>query len=73
MRLLYLLLLLVLLSERCFGNTMRRYNVGVLMASRLDSPFDLERCGPAIDIALKDVNEKFLKGHGVQLDKVQRR
>ncbi|XP_075215398.1 atrial natriuretic peptide receptor 1 [Lycorma delicatula] len=47
------------------------YKVGVLMASRLDSPFDLERCGPAVDIALEEVNEKFLSVHSVSLEKVQ--
>jgi len=46
--------------------------VGVLMASNLDSPFDLERCGPAVDLALEEVNE-FLKVHNVQLRKVQGR
>lgn len=49
------------------------YKVGVLMASRLDSPFDLERCGPAVDLALDKVNEKFLSHHGVELQKVQGR
>ncbi|XP_046753258.1 atrial natriuretic peptide receptor 2-like [Diprion similis] len=49
---------------------MQSYNVGVLMASHLDSPFDLERCGPAVDLALAEVNE-FLTGHNVQLQKVQ--
>ncbi|XP_046602850.1 atrial natriuretic peptide receptor 1 [Neodiprion virginianus] len=49
---------------------MQTYNVGVLMASHLDSPFDLERCGPAVDLALAEVNE-FLTGHNVQLQKVQ--
>lgn len=52
---------------------MARYNVGVLMASRLDSPFDLERCGPAIDLALEEVNDLFLRGHNIQLHKVQER
>ncbi|XP_050550728.1 atrial natriuretic peptide receptor 1 [Spodoptera frugiperda] len=47
------------------------YKVGVLMASRLDSPFDLERCGPAVDLALDKVNEKFLAHHGIELQKVQ--
>ncbi|CAF4914638.1 unnamed protein product [Pieris macdunnoughi] len=47
------------------------YKVGVLMASRLDSPFDLERCGPAVDIALDTVNEKFLAHHNIELQKVQ--
>ncbi|XP_050352312.1 atrial natriuretic peptide receptor 1 [Nymphalis io] len=47
------------------------YKVGVLMASRLDSPFDLERCGPAVDLALDKVNEKFLAHHNVELQKVQ--
>ncbi|XP_028166648.1 atrial natriuretic peptide receptor 1 [Ostrinia furnacalis] len=47
------------------------YKVGVLMASRLDSPFDLERCGPAVDLALDKVNDRFLAHHGVQLQKVQ--
>ncbi|XP_038211303.1 atrial natriuretic peptide receptor 1 [Zerene cesonia] len=41
------------------------------MASRLDSPFDLERCGPAVDLALNKVNEKFLAHHNVELQKVQ--
>lgn len=49
------------------------HKVGVLMASRLDSPFDLERCGPAVDLALDKVNEKFLAHHGVELQKVQGR
>ncbi|KYN34878.1 Atrial natriuretic peptide receptor 1 [Trachymyrmex septentrionalis] len=53
-----------------YGNPLRVYNVGVLMASHLDSPFDLERCGPAVDLALEEVNE-FLKVHNVQLRKVQ--
>lgn len=52
---------------------MTHYNVGVLMASRLDSPFDLERCGPAVDLALAEVNDHFLSGHGIQLRKVQER
>ncbi|XP_066996048.1 atrial natriuretic peptide receptor 1 [Anabrus simplex] len=47
------------------------YNVGVLMASHLDSPFDLERCGPAVDMALEEVNNLFLKKHKVCLNKVQ--
>lgn len=51
----------------------RYYNIGVLMASRLDSPFDLERCGPAVDLALEEVNDKFLMQHGIQLRKVQAR
>lgn len=38
-----------------------------------DSPFDLERCGPAVDLALEEVNEVFLKGHRIQLRKVQGR
>lgn len=38
-----------------------------------DSPFDLERCGPAVDIALGIINEEFLKPHNVTLRKVQRR
>lgn len=49
------------------------YNIGVLMASRLDSPFDLERCGPAVDIALDVINEKFLAHHNIELKKVQGR
>lgn len=49
------------------------YNVGVLMASHLDSPFDLERCGPAVDLALERVNEEFLKSHRIRLKKVQGR
>lgn len=49
------------------------YNVGVLMTTKLNSPFDLERCGPAVDLALKDVNEKILKARNIQLRKVQAR
>ncbi|KAI4466737.1 guanylyl cyclase [Holotrichia oblita] len=47
------------------------YNVGVLMASHLDSPFDLERCGPAVDLALEEVNDRFLSQHRIKLRKVQ--
>ena len=54
-------------------NEKRYYNVGVLMASHLDSPFDLERCGPAVDLALEEVNEKFLEHHGITLRKVEAR
>lgn len=52
---------------------MKTYRVGVMMASRLDSPFDLERCGPAVDLALEQVNEIFLAHHNIQLKKVQAR
>lgn len=51
----------------------RSFNVGVLMASKLDSPFDLERCGPAVDLALDEINEKFLKKYRIRLTKVQGR
>ncbi|KFB35740.1 AGAP008691-PA-like protein [Anopheles sinensis] len=46
------------------------YYVGVLMASHLDSPFDLERCGPAIDLGLELVNLELVKMHNVKLEKV---
>ncbi|XP_044317901.1 atrial natriuretic peptide receptor 1 isoform X2 [Drosophila rhopaloa] len=46
---------------------MRVYNVGVLMASHLDSPFDLERCGPAVDLALEEINKVFLRPHNITL------
>lgn len=49
------------------------YNIGVLMASRLDSPFDLERCGPAVDLGIQKINEMFLKHHKIKLNKVQER
>ncbi|KAG5685094.1 hypothetical protein PVAND_014295 [Polypedilum vanderplanki] len=49
------------------------YNIGVLMASKLDSPFDLERCGPAIDIGLDRINKDYLDHHKVFLHKVQQR
>ncbi|KMY95374.1 uncharacterized protein Dsimw501_GD25238, isoform B [Drosophila simulans] len=49
------------------SSTMRVYNVGVLMASHLDSPFDLERCGPAVDLALDEINKVFLKPHNITL------
>ncbi|XP_046661172.1 atrial natriuretic peptide receptor 1 isoform X2 [Homalodisca vitripennis] len=67
------LLLLLSLARHAvlLSSDMRYYNVGVLMASRLDSPFDLERCGPAIDLALEEINDKFLSEHRVRLQKVQ--
>jgi hypothetical protein len=52
---------------------MRVYNVGVLMASSLDSPFDLERAGPAVDMALELVNKEFLSQHNITLHKQQAR
>jgi hypothetical protein len=51
----------------------RVYNVGVLMASSLDSPFDLERAGPAVDMALELVNKEFLSQHNIRLHKQQAR
>jgi hypothetical protein len=77
---------LTLTSTTLFGSTsalttdnslslegMRVYNVGVLMASSLDSPFDLERAGPAVDMALELVNKEFLSHHNVRLHKQQAR
>lgn len=58
---------------RGFGDDFKYFNVGVLIASRLDSPFDLERCGPAVDIALEEVNERYLTHHRIRLQKVQAR
>jgi hypothetical protein len=52
---------------------MRVYNVGVLMASSLDSPFDLERAGPAVDMALELINRQFLSQHNIRLHKQQAR
>jgi len=49
------------------------YNVGVLMASSLNSPFDLERAGPAVDMALELVNKEFLSQHNIRLQKQQGR
>jgi len=51
----------------------RVYNVGVLMASSLNSPFDLERAGPAVDMALELVNKEFLSQHNIRLQKQQGR
>ncbi|CAB3251120.1 unnamed protein product [Arctia plantaginis] len=65
----WLLIFVPVLSSS--ASTQVVYKVGVLMASRLDSPFDLERCGPAVDLALDKINEKFLAHHGVELQKVQ--
>ncbi|XP_002006469.3 atrial natriuretic peptide receptor 1 isoform X2 [Drosophila mojavensis] len=56
------------LNERDLSR-MRVYNVGVLMASHLDSPFDLERCGPAVDLALDQINKRFLSPHNIRLVK----
>ncbi|CAG9563814.1 unnamed protein product [Danaus chrysippus] len=62
-------MLAIMLSVGLLNRTI--YKVGVLMASRLDSPFDLERCGPAVDLAMEKVNKKFLAHHNVELQKVQ--
>ncbi|XP_061384289.1 receptor-type guanylate cyclase gcy-28 [Danaus plexippus] len=64
-----LFMLAIMLSVGLLNRTI--YKVGVLMASRLDSPFDLERCGPAVDLAMEKVNKKFLAHHNVELQKVQ--
>lgn len=34
-----------------------------------DSPFDLERCGPAIDLAIEVINHRYLKQHKISLQK----
>lgn len=51
----------------------RVYKVGVLMTTKLESPFDLERCGPAVDLALDMVNNKYLAPHRIRLKKVEHR
>jgi hypothetical protein len=79
-------LYLTVISTTLFGSTsaltrdtsrslegMRVYNIGVLMASSLDSPFDLERAGPAVDMALELVNKEFLSQHNIRLHKQQAR
>ncbi|XP_055592109.1 atrial natriuretic peptide receptor 1 isoform X2 [Uranotaenia lowii] len=53
------------------GGSTTYYNVGVLMASHLDSPFDLERCGPAVDLALEVINDNLSRAHNIKLLKVQ--
>ncbi|EDS26635.1 conserved hypothetical protein [Culex quinquefasciatus] len=57
--------------EEDYGGNYTTYNVGVLMASHLDSPFDLERCGPAVDLALVFINEFLMAHHRIKLLKVQ--
>lgn len=72
----FCLLIFILDVIWCMGvqsTEMKTYYVGVMMASHLDSPFDLERCGPAVDLALDQVNEIFLAHHNIQLKKVQAR
>jgi len=49
------------------------YNVGVLLVSGTGSSFDLEKCSPAVDMALDYVNEVYLKHHRVVIHKVQNR
>lgn len=36
-------------------------------------PWNLERCGPAIDLALERINNNFLDHHKIFLNKVQAR
>lgn len=55
------------------GVPVHEYKVGVLMTTKLGSPFDLERCGPAVDLALDMVNKKFLAHHRIRLKKVESR
>lgn len=38
-----------------------------------DSPFDLERCGPAVDLALDQINKRFLSPHNIRLVKKKAR
>lgn len=60
-------------STSTYSDEFVYYNVGVLMTTKLNSPFDLERCGPAVDLALQTVNQDMLRMHRVQLRKVQAR
>ncbi len=45
--------------------------VGVLVVSGSGAPYDLERCGAAIDMALEDVNNQLLRNLSYRLVKVQ--
>ncbi len=49
------------------------YNVGVLLVTGTGSSFDMEKCAPAVDMALQTVNEIFLRPHKIRLNKVQNR
>lgn len=49
------------------------YNVGVLLVSGTGSSFDLEKCSPAVDMALDIVNQVYLRPHKIFLHKIQKR
>lgn len=61
------------LKDQFYEDGFRIFNVGVLMASKLDTPFDIEKCGPAVDMALEEINRKFLAHHKVRLVAVRDR
>ncbi|CAL8115018.1 unnamed protein product [Orchesella dallaii] len=48
------------------------YNVGVLLVSGTGSSFDLEKCSPAVDMALDIVNQAYLRPHKIFLQKIQK-
>lgn len=49
------------------------FNVGVLLVSGTGSSFDLEKCSPAVDMALELVNQIYLRPHKIFLHKIQKR
>ncbi|XP_017773677.1 PREDICTED: uncharacterized protein LOC108560573, partial [Nicrophorus vespilloides] len=70
-RILKCILSLVLWFVIATEATPQYYNVGVLMSSMFNSSFDLKGVGPAVDLSLSDINERFLDHHGIKLKKVQ--
>lgn len=57
-------------DEFYWDNEFTHYNVGVLLVSGTGSSFDLEKCSPAVDMAIDTVNDIYLRPHKIMLHKV---
>ena len=67
-----ILLVILFCNFLHLSETVTEIPIGVLILSEAGTPYDIERVGPAIDIAVEKVNSEVLNG-SYRLRKVERR
>lgn len=55
-------LIILLTSKITYIHSIETFKLGVPLIASAGTPYDLERVGPAIDIAVKKVNKEILNG-----------
>jgi hypothetical protein len=55
-------LIILLTSKITYSHGIHTFKIGVPLVASAGTPYDIERVGPAIDIAVKKVNKEILNG-----------